>query len=694
VLTALFALIAVQEPVLPETVVVAPRAETSLERPPAVVTVVSGEELRATGERSLPRALGKTSNVWIQETNLGGGAPVVNGLLGNRVLIVVDGVRLNDSTTRSGPNQSLNSIDPRTVDRIEVVRGPASLLYGSDAMGGAILIWTRRRAPLSLSGDERTWRGALDLDYGTAATGGRLTGTVSHATENQGWIAVGSAQDYDDLRAGGGETQGFTGYSGGTVFGSWEAALGDRRSLRVVARRTRDEDVPRTDKLTPGFGQTMPTHQLWAYELQDRWSTLLSYADETGSGFADRMEARLSFRHYTEERRLQRTGGVTRTFERDETDTVGLSVDWQRAVGENHLLTWGFDVDHDTVDSLGIDTDTTTGLSTSVDGAFADDAQYLSSGLFVRDEIFAFEPWTVTAGARVSYYDFSFENFPVNGGGREDGSFGALTTAVSGTRPVAERTNLTVTLAQAFRAPNLDDLANNGNFAGGTEFANPNLEPEESLTAQISLDTRREDWGGYAGVFFTYIDDLIGRTLLNAGAPPPGDETYLRDNVGSADLVGIDAGYDRKLGGADSPLTASALATLTWGMQHGENVDPDDPTVESVPFQRIPPIHGVLALRWEEPRPRRWLGWWEVSLVWALDQERLHPQDESDPRIDPGGSDGWAVVDVDVGGPISADGSSTWTLGVHNLFDTNYRVHASGFDAPGLQAVLGLQLSF
>ena len=93
------------------------------ERSEALVTVVSGEELRATGERSLPRALARTAGVWVQETNMGGGAPVVNGMIGNRILIVVDGVRLNDSTTRQGPNQLLNGIDPRSVERIELLRG-------------------------------------------------------------------------------------------------------------------------------------------------------------------------------------------------------------------------------------------------------------------------------------------------------------------------------------------------------------------------------------------------------------------------------------------------------------------------------------------------------------------------------------------------------------------------------------------
>ena len=695
-LLPLLSFLAVQDPsgqLGAETVVVAPRSEAHEEQSPATVTVITGEELEKTGERSLPRAIGRASNVWIQETNLGGGAPVINGLIGNRILIVVDGVRLNDSTTRAGPNQSLNGIDPLTVERVEVVRGPASVLYGSDAVGGAILIWTKRRRPASEA--ERAWRGGLDTEYGSAANGGRLSGNVSYGGESIGWLTVATGQRYDDLVAGGGEVQEHTGYSGGAVFGSWEANLGEQRTLRLVGRRTSDFDVPRTDKLNAGFGQIVPTHEVYDFKLQDRWSTLLAYSDGDGGAVADRMEARLSLRRYTEERLKRKTAATTETFERDETDTVGLSVDWQRALGGNHLLTWGFDVDYDQVDSLREDEDLNTGVITPVPGAFAEDARYLSSGLFVQDQIFSLSPWVLTAGARFSYYDFTFENFPANGRGTENGSFGALTASLSGTRPVAEQTNLTATLASAFRAPNLDDLANNGTFAGGTEIANPDLDPEQSLTAHLAVDTRRETWGGFAGVFFTRIDDLIGRTLLDPGLPPPGDETYLRDNVGYANLWGIDAGYDQRIGAASSPWSWRALATWTYGTQFGENIDPNDPSVDEVPFRRIPPLYGVVAFRWEEPS-RSALEWGELSLVWALDQNRLHPQDVSDPRIDPTGTDGWTVLDFDVGGPFwdpAGTGGSTWNAGVHNILDENYRVHASSFQAAGIALVFGLHLS-
>jgi outer membrane receptor protein involved in Fe transport len=670
-----------------ETLILAPAPELDLPR--AVAVSVGADELAATGERSLPRALARASGVWVQETNLGGGAVVLNGLLGNRVLIVVDGVRLNDSTTRSGPNQSLNGIDPRTVERIDVVRGPGTLLYGSDAVGGAILIRTRRRAPAVQGGEG--WRGGLDADFGTAAGGGRASLSASYAEGAHGALGIGSVQEYGDLRAGGGETQDPTGYGGTAWFASYDLDLGDGRGLRIAARRTRDLDVPRTDRLRPGFGQTQPSNAVWDYELQDRSSWLASYTDDAGA-LADRMEARLSLRRYTEDRRIRSLGSTTETYERDEVETVGVACEWRRALGEDHLLTWGVGADADAVDSKAADTDVTTGIGAQVDGAFAEDARYLSSGVFARDEVFAFEPWILTAGARYSFFDFAFDDFPANGGGRVHGDFDAWVGSLSAQRELSDSLTATATLGQSFRAPNLEDLANNSSFAGGTELANSDLDPERSLTAQLAFDLAREPWSGYLGLHSTWIDDVISRTLLSAGGPAIGDETYQRDNAGEATVLGADLGAARALGGPGSPWSLAGRLSWTYGTQEGDNLDPDDPTEDEVPFQRLPPLFGELALRWDRPAPQRSLHWAALAARFAGDQERLHPLDELDPRIGADGTDGWLVFDVDWGGPLGAGGASRWNAGIHNLLDENYRVHASGIDAPGFQLVFGLSL--
>ncbi|MDE0893003.1 MAG: TonB-dependent receptor plug domain-containing protein, partial [Planctomycetota bacterium] len=275
-ITALLLALA-QDIVLPESVILAPRTLDTATTTVAKVQHFNGDELRATGERSLPRAIAKAGGVWLQETNQGGGAPVMRGLLGNQILIMVDGVRLNDSTTRYGPNQSLNMIDPAIVERVDLIRGANSIIYGSDALGGVISIWTINQSPTS-----EAFVGAdINLNVVGASSGLRAEGVTRGSVGDFGWVLGGSQADWGDLRMGDGERQPFTGYESQGRFASMEHALDSSRSLRFVARRHTDFDVPRTDKLYPGFGQTEASHADYRYSLQDRSGYLLAYTDDS-----------------------------------------------------------------------------------------------------------------------------------------------------------------------------------------------------------------------------------------------------------------------------------------------------------------------------------------------------------------------------------------------------------------------------
>ncbi len=124
--------------------VAASRHEQLVTDSPRAISVVTGAELRERNYRSTPEAVAEVVGVFVQQTNYGGGAPIVRGLVGHQVLILIDGIRLNNAAYRLGPNQYPDTIDINQIERIEVVRGAGSVLYGSDALGGVINIVTRR----------------------------------------------------------------------------------------------------------------------------------------------------------------------------------------------------------------------------------------------------------------------------------------------------------------------------------------------------------------------------------------------------------------------------------------------------------------------------------------------------------------------------------------------------------------------
>ena len=123
--------------------ITATRTKQSLEQTNAAVSLINRKQVYQQGSRSVPEMLMNIAGVWMQKTGHAGGSPFIRGLTGNQVLLMTDGIRLNNATYRYGPNQYLSSIDPFTVQRAEVVRGVAGTLYGSDAIGGVVNVITR-----------------------------------------------------------------------------------------------------------------------------------------------------------------------------------------------------------------------------------------------------------------------------------------------------------------------------------------------------------------------------------------------------------------------------------------------------------------------------------------------------------------------------------------------------------------------
>jgi outer membrane receptor protein involved in Fe transport len=645
-----------------------------------LVTVLTAEDLARTRERSLPRAIEAAAGggLWLQETNLGGGAPILRGLVGQHVLIVVDGVRVNDSTTRLGPNQSLNNFDTAIVERVEIVRGPNSLLYGSGAIGGTILIWTKRAGTTGPDGPLLELSTGASAQASSAVDGGTLSLDGVLRTHDQGIFASGTFFDFEDLETGDG-TVPFTGYHGRAFFTSYERDLGDARGLRITAGVHQDLDVPRTDRLIPGYGQTQPTDAVHSLE-QDRRRFLAALRDANSTGISDEAELRVFYNEYTEKRERRATGSNTFRYERDETQTLGMGADLKKLVADEHLLTYGLDLEFDDVDSFRTDVDLLTSVGTDKDGAFRPDSRYLRGGLFVQDET-SFGAYDATFGGRYSYDHFSFDAV---GGGNESGDFSNLTLSAQLARDVTENLRTTGTLSQGFRAPNLEDLSIDSTFAGGDELGNPDLDPEKALSADLALDYARGPFVAGLSVFFTRLDDAIGRVLTDVGDPgTSGDETYLRENVGRVDLYGGEASLRHPLKGEG--LFAAYSLTLTRGTQHDDVLDPTDGETDA---RRIPPLFGRVAL---EARPAESFmnaDWLDLELVWADDQDKLNKLDKLDPRINPNGTAGFGVVNLDWGGRLSQ--AFSWSAGLHNLFDKEYRLHGSGFDAPGRAVVFGL----
>lgn len=666
------------EELLNVRVVAASRREQRPFESPRAITIVTAEDLARRNYRSTPDALQDAAGIFLQQTNDGGGAPILRGLIGNQVLLLVDGVRLNNAIYRLGPNQYLNTLDIHQIERIEVIRGPGSVLFGSDALGGVVNIVTKTRLP----GDRRAFGVLTSGRVATADRGsvGRLGLTAGHRTlTGVGGVSV---KSFGQIRSGGGVLQPFTGYDEWAADGKVGLAVRTGDTLTVTGQHVHQSNVQRADVLRSGS------------DLDYRWEpetrSLLSarYTTTVPAGFIRETTSFVAYQRQAEHilRRTAADAGRRRRLDdRDQTVSGGLQV-YSQARG--HRLTYGGEVQEDWVHSTRTDEVMATGQLISRRGTFADGARASARAAYLQDQIAVTPRVGIELGGRFSQYaldarldDPATGSVPVAG----------RTRAVTGSAYLSTRMTPTLRLvggvSQGFRAPNVDDVSVLGSFAGGFEVPNPELRPEQSLNLEVGVK-----FAGYrvlanATAFAARHRDLIGRTASQFdGLPfldvnedgirsPSEPWIYKRHNIGRARTTGVE-------------IDGQMHLSRRWHMGGHVNWIRGDDVTAREPLRRIPPLHGELTATFSVGA-----GYWlEGYSRFASAQRRLSSGDIADVRIGPDGTAGVTTVNVRGGASVPRLGRAT--IALENLTDAQYKWHGSGVERPGRNLVVGITTEF
>jgi hemoglobin/transferrin/lactoferrin receptor protein len=469
---------------VPEVVVTATRVERELFNTPQAATLIDQEEVEEANVPSTPDLFNYATGVYIQKTNLGGGSPFIRGLTGKQVLVLIDGIRLNNSFCRFGPHQYLNTIDPNIIERVEVVRGPTSVLYGSDALGGTINIITRRRTDFDAPQD---LDGLLYGLYDSAVSGGSARLQAEGNTGRFGFLGGVTGKTLDDLEGGGdiGE-QVPSAYDevAGDLKLNWQP--GSRHEVILGTQYLRQYDVPKTSEVTLG------DKLQFNYEPQERELAYLEYRGRALGSF-DLIEANVSYNRQKEGEEI--IDGDTPTLETQEltdVETLGTTLQLTSTVGDMHALTCGLEYYRDRYDTRKDAIDLSTGDKTSLIPGTPDGAEYKSLGLYLQDDIRLGERADVIIGVR--YSDFEAEGKVVTEAKTEtlnldtDKVTGSLNARVG----ITPSLNLVGGVAQGFRAPNMEDFFGRVDFF--QEIPNTELEPETSLKHRRPWRGRLRDW--------------------------------------------------------------------------------------------------------------------------------------------------------------------------------------------------------
>ena len=615
--------------------------------------------------------------------------PVLRGLGGQRVLVLMDGDPVN-SARGNGPHPSL--LDPSQVDRIEVVRGPSSVAYGSDAIGGVINIITREApAPTgvnSLHGTANVEGSSVDRQLKSYLSLMPQIGKFS------AYLSSGArkAEDFQTPDHGRVDHSSFSDYNG---LANLRYELTERTALKAGWQLYRGHDIglPGLDFAMPGFEQqfNFPYYQRDAVHVATEHSYPAQSWFENSSGKVYwQSERRNFYSHMAFDNQF--FGPMPPGTYTDNTDrylrlnTVGAQIQASSRKFARYRLTTGVDVSRDTPDGPTVDKTSDTNPSFPIPTGVSESrslpkGDFDSYAAFAQTEWYVHPEWTVHAGGRYTHYRDRTKadpSFPKELSVDNDALAGSLGLVFA---PRADL-HLSANVANGYRQPNAQDLFFNGPASVGIVIGNQDLKPEKSVSGDVGLRWNPGSLGLSGNLFYSTYTDLIDAVLVQKGSGGAPD-TYQYVNITKARIWGGEAEGEW---GFRPGWRIKAAVTGTVGdntsresIRQLYGIDADH-----VPLTGVPPFKGSAGLRWTGSQGRIWV---EPSTRYSWRTNRLSP----DPLFSNFRKE-WIVGDVFAGAKIGS--GQRVTVGVKNFTNRAYTLPLGSLEEPGVSFVGALSTDF
>ena len=628
---------------------------------PYSISLLDKKEMDHFSKRSTPEMLMNTEGVFVQKTNHGGGSPFIRGLTGNQTLLLLDGIRLNNSIYRYGPNQYLNTVDVFTIDRIEVARGTGSVQYGSDALGGAIQIFSVEPL-LNSTGSE--WHGNVTgkmMTDGMEKTG---RGQLEYNSKKMAMLIGGTYRDFGDL-VGGKETgvQSPSGYTEYAFDGKLLFALKENMQLTLASQFLNQSHVPVYHKVV------LENYAVNEFKPQQR---LMNYARLNIHGrkkIFDQVKFIASWQQNTENTAAQKNNTVLMQLDSNRVNTLGFVADVTSAFSKFWSANSGLEYYHDNVSGSRFVIDNTgTVPSLEKRGLYPDDSKYGNFSVYSLHN-FATGNWILDAGFRLNTFNINIDDPDL---GKVKITPEALVFNVGAMYNINRKNHLYANVSNGFRSPNIDDMGTLGIVDFRYEIPAYDLKPEKSVNFETGYKLNLPKFQANVAGYYMDLNQLITRVKVE-GEFIDGYQVYKKENVEEAFITGCEAAFLWKVI-PNVDLNSSISYT------YGQNITKDEP------LRRIPPLNGKVAATYTLKK-------FFVSgeLLFAGLQDRLAEGDKSDNRIPAGGTPAWEVVNLFAGYQLAM---VKLKVGFENIFNEDYRTHGSGINGVGRSAWVALNIGF
>ncbi len=713
--------------VLDEVVIVGRTNARAIELPYNVARIKAAE-IRQSHAQNSADALILSGGAYIQKSQMGGGSPVLRGFEANKVLLVVDGVRMNNAIYRSGHLQNALTIDPNILEAAEVIFGPGSLMYGSEALGG--VIHYRTKSPLLNFSDTRTYTHELnaDLRYNSSNQEKRIH--VDHTFSKRKWGVLTSITytDYDDLRTGQNRSADYPSFgtrSGlrtqyvitnadgedeiidnpnphiqvGTAFSQMDflqkyvASINDNIKAELNLQYSTSSDIPRYDNLSErsdgGTGDLRFSE--WNYGPQNRLLIAPKLSIRGRNLFFDKAYLITSFQKIDEDRISRRIFSPITETQKEDVKVWSMTLDFNKKLNQSQKIIYGIDMHHNDVQSAASSQVGDNPSSQDILTRYPSGGSQLSNaGIYIQHNLQNQDSTLIwITGIRLTTQKvdlnynrsdpFVWPDYFYDGISNTN----SAVVGITGINYIKNNLTIKTSIGNAFRAPNVDDLAKvrvNGNEV---TIPNPNLASEKVLNSELTIGYQLKKVSVGLTGYYTLLDDAIIRESFLL---PDGSSTYIT----SGDTLNVTANVNANSGtikGLSAMINWNVSENITFNtslnIQKGvaKNKEGDE-----TPLGHIPPTFGSTTISYNHlfldiNLTHRYNLWKRIEdYGGSVDNPDFAPE---------AGTPAWHIINLD----ISKKLNNHWSInaGLHNLLDSYYRPFASGLSGAGRHIILALR---
>jgi len=702
---------------LNEVIVSANRWEEKKNEVPNKISQITRKDILLENPPTSADMLTGSHDVYVQKSQLGGGSPMIRGFAANRILFVVDGIRMNNAIYRSGNLQNILQSDVNSIQNAEIIFGPGTNIYGSDALGGVMDI--HLLSPKLYETKRWEAHGNVYGRLASAAFEKTVHANVNVANNSWGFLTSISLTDFDDLRMGNHpdenyqrpeyvitinkldsivpntrpNVQKFSGYSQLNFLQKVKHKFNNYSTLTTGLYYSATSDVPRYDRLTQYTDGTLKYAQ-WYYRPQ---SWLMASAElrlHKKTAAYSRARLTVAYQKVKEGRndRKFRDEWLRKRTENVDVYSVKAAFDKQLPLSQN--IYYGFAFDANNVQSTGMEENIVTGITQPVASRYPDGgSQTFHSGVY-----FSYKknmqqlPLTLLTGIRFStarlsskfvdttYYHLPYTEININNQAFT-GNFGLVY------RP--QQWQFRLNLSSGFRAPNLDDVAKIfDSEPGNVVVPNENLEPEYLCNGELGI---ARSFQNKTDIEFTAFYSWLYHAMVRRDFQLNGQDSIYYDGELSRVQAVVNAGYATIYGFS---LSANVQIAPRLGLKAKMTYikGKDD---EGFALRHVPPVYGDAALVYQKDKLNLVL---DVAFNGQISYANMAPSERDkdfmyalDENGNPYAPAWWTI---NFRGNYAFNKHFLLSFGIENMTDYRYRPYSSGISAPGINFMTALRFTY